>query len=320
MKQILRIKLFRVFASYMSLWGALVCTVSAQQSWTNTTLPPSQRAALLLNAMTFNEKVTMVAGASGGYVGYIPANMRLGIPALTLQDGPAGVADGVNNVTAFPAPICLGASWDIALARQYGIYMGAEARGKGVEVLLGPMMNMDRAYESGRTYEGNGEDPYLTAAMAAAEIPGIQSQGVIATAKHYVCYEEETDRTLVSSDVDERTEQEIYCMPFLQSVRAGAGAVMASYNRLNSRHACETEGLNSTLKKLFGFNGWVMSDWGATFSTAAGMDNGMDMDMYCGYYLTNTIQNDIQSGSVPASELNGMVATHSHGDVSVRYI
>jgi beta-glucosidase len=105
---------------------------------------------------------------------------------------------------------------------------------------------------------------------------------VIATAKDFVCYEQETDRTLVSSDVDERTQQEIYYLPFLQSVRAGAGAVMASYNRLNSRHACETEALNATLKKLWGFNGFVMSDWGATFSTVAGMDNGTDMDMYCG--------------------------------------
>ena len=185
--------------------------------------------------------------------------------------------------------------------------MGAEARGKGVSVLLAPMMNMARAYESGRTFEGYGEDPCLSGAMAAAEIRGIQGQDVIATAKHFVCYEEETDRTLISSDVDERTQQEIYYLPFLQSVRAGAGAVMASYNRLNSRHACETEALNTALKKLWGFNGFVMSDWGATFSTVAGMNNGMDMDMYCGYYLASTITNEIQWGSVPSSELDGMV-------------
>jgi beta-glucosidase len=289
----------------------LAWNVPAQQPWTNTTLSASQRATLLLNAMTFGEKIAMVAGAgsgtNGNYVGNIPGNSQLGIPGLNLQDGPAGIGDGVNNVTAFPAPIALGASWDIALARQYGSFMGAEARGKGVEVLLAPMMNMARAYESGRTFEGYGEDPFLSGAMAAAEIPGIQGQGVIATAKHFVCYEQETDRMLVSSDVDERTQQEIYYMPFLQSVRAGAGAVMASYNRLNSRHACETEALNATLKKLWGFNGFVMSDWGATFSTVAGMNNGMDMDMYCGYYLTNTITNEIQWGSVPLSELNGMV-------------
>ena len=82
---------------------------------------------------------------------------------------------------------------------------------------------------------------------------------------------------------------------------------MASYNRVNSRHACESEALNATLKKLWGFNGWVMSDWGATFSTVAGMNNGLDMDMYCGHYLANNITTAIQSGNVPASELDGMV-------------
>jgi beta-glucosidase len=257
--------------------------------------------------MTFAEKVAMIAGNNGGYVGNIPANTRLGIPALNLQDGPAGIGDGTGNVTAFPAPICLGASWDVSLARQYGIYMGAEASGKGVNVLLAPMMNMARAYQTGRAFEGYGEDPCLSGAMAAAEITGIQSQGVIATAKHFVCYEEEANRTLITSDVNERTREEIYDLPFRQSVRAGAGAVMASYNRLNSRHACETEDLNAALRKLWGFNGWVMSDWGATFSTVAGMNNGMDMDMYCGYYTSNAVQSAILNGNVPPAELNAMM-------------
>jgi len=257
--------------------------------------------------MTFGEKIAMIAGAGGGYVGNIPANSRLGIPALNLQDGPAGIGDGVNGVTALPAPIAIGASWDTALARQYGIYLGAEARGKGVGVLLGPTINMARAYQWGRNFEAFGEDPYLSGALAAAEIPGIQSQGVIATAKHFVCYEEENNRTLISSEADERTRQEVYYQPFLDAVHAGAGAVMGSYNRLNSRHACETEALNASLKKLWGFNGFLMSDWGATFSTVAGIDNGMDMDMYAGYYTSNAVAGEIQSGNVPPAELDGMV-------------
>src|SRR5580693_1730881 len=106
------------------------------QSWTNTTLSASQRAVLLTNAMTFSEMTAMVAGTSGSYVGYIPNNTRLGIPALNLQDGPAGIGDGANNVTAFPAPITIAASWDVAVSRQFGSIMGAEARGKGVNVLL----------------------------------------------------------------------------------------------------------------------------------------------------------------------------------------
>ena len=249
----------------------------------------------------------MVYGGSGSYVGNIPGNSSPAIPGLNLQDGPAGIGDGTTGVTAFPAPIALAASWDVPLARQYGVMVGSEAWGKGVNVLLAPMMNMARAYEDGRNFEGYGESPELSGAMAAAEINGIQSQGVIATAKHFVCYEEETQRTLMTSDADERTREEIYYQPFLDSVRAGAGAVMSSYNRINSRYAGEFEALDATLKKEWGFNGFVMSDWGATFSTVAGMNNGLDMDMYNGFaYTSGDINTAIQSGNVPASELNGM--------------
>jgi beta-glucosidase len=278
------------------------------QAWTNTTLSASQRANLLLNAMTFNEEAAMVYGAGGSYVGNIPGNSSPAIPALNLQDGPAGIGDGVTGVTAFPAPIALAASWDVPLARQYGVMEGNEAWGKGVDVLLGPMMNMARAYEDGRNFEGYGESPELSGAMAAAEINGIQSQGVIATAKHFVCYEEEANRMLMTADTDERTREEIYYQPFLDSVRAGAGAVMSSYNRINDRYAGEYEALNSILKKEWGFNGFVMSDWGASFGTAAGMNNGQDMDMYNSFAFTpGDITTANQSGNVPTSELSGMV-------------
>ena len=122
------------------------------QSWTNTTLSASQRATLLLGAMSFGEKTAMVHGAGGAYVGNIPANARLGIPSLNLNDGPAGVRLSDSSTTAFPAPITLAATWDTALARQYGSQMGAQCRGKGVGVLLGPMMNMARVYQIGRAH------------------------------------------------------------------------------------------------------------------------------------------------------------------------
>ncbi len=290
---------------------ALPVRLPAQQPWTNTTLSANQRATLLVGVMTFGEKVAMVNGTAGpagsNYVGNIANNTRLGIPWLFLNDGPAGVRLSDSSTTAFPAPITLAAAWDTALARQYGSQMGAQARGKGIDVLLGPMMNMARAYQAGRNFEGYGEDPKLAGAMAAAAVNGIQSQGVIATAKHFVCNDQETLRNWISSDANERTRQEIYYPPFLASVRAGAGAVMASYNRVNSRYACESEALNATLKKLWGFNGWVMSDWGAIFSTVAGMNNGLDMDMYTGQFPSNNIATAIQSGNVPASELDSMV-------------
>jgi beta-glucosidase len=262
--------------------------------------------------MTFSEKMAMVSATGGptgsNYIGNITNNPRLGIPWLFLQDGPAGVRlQSGNTTTALPAPITLAATWDLTLARQYGSIIGAEARGKGVEVQLGPMMNMARAYQDGRAFEGYGEDPYLAGAMAAAEIPGIQSQGVIATAKHFVCNDQETQRTTISADLDQRTLQEIYAAPFLASARAGAGAVMASYNLVNSVHACELPALNATLKKSFGFKGWIMSDWGANFSTVGGMNNGLDMDMYSSQFTSNNVTAAIQSGNVPAAELDGMV-------------
>jgi beta-glucosidase len=293
---------------------AISCGLSLSleaQSWTNTTLSPGQRAGLLLAQMTFNEKAAMVYGTAGppgsNYAGNILNNTRLGVPWLFLQDGPAGIADGVNNVTAFPAPVGLAATWDVSLARQYGVMLGSEARGKGVGVLLGPMMNIARAYQAGRNFEGYGEAPNLAGAMAAAEVNGIQSQGVVATAKHFVCNDQETQRNFVTSDADERTRQEVYYRPFLDSVRAGAGAIMASYNRVNSRYACESETLNTVLKKTYGFNGFIMSDWGAGFSTTAGMNNGLDMDMYSNHFPTNDITAAFQSGNVPAAELDGMV-------------
>ena len=295
---------------FIGLCCVMTVHLTAQQPWTNTTLSASQRASLLVGAMSFSEKVAMINGTAGptgsNYVGNIANNTRLGIPWLFLNDGPAGVRLSDSSTTAFPAPITLAATWDTALARQYGSQMGAQAYGKGIQVLLGPMMNMARTYQAGRNFEGYGEDPQLAGAMAAAAINGIQSQWVIATAKHFVCNDQETQRTLISSDVDERTRQEIYYLPFRDSVRAGAGAVMASYNRVNGRYACESEALDATLKKLWGFNGWVMSDWGATFSTVGGMNNGLDMDMYSYHFPSSAVTPAIQSGNVPASELDGM--------------
>jgi beta-glucosidase len=291
-----------------------VWTVAAwAQTWTNTALSPNQRASALLAAMTLEEKVSMVRSVNTQYIGYVSGNIatnsRLGVPWVTLNDGPAGVRirSGGNSTTAFPAPISIAATWNRALAREYGAQMGAQARGKGIHVLLGPMMNIPRAYQAGRNFEGSGEDPFLSGQMAAEQIRGIQSQQVMATAKHFVCNDQETLRTFISAEVDERTRQEIYYPAFLQSVRAGVASVMASYNRVNGRYAGENPALNATLKKQWGFGGFVMSDWTAYFSTVSGMRNGMDLDMFSGYY-TNTaaVSNALQWGNVAQADLDGM--------------
>ncbi|MDB6121080.1 MAG: Beta-glucosidase [Pedosphaera sp.] len=286
----------------------LTQTVSAQTNpWMNTALSPDQRANLLVAQMTLDEKITMVHGVSGQYMGNVAGNSRLGIPALHLQDGPAGVGDGAMDVTALPAPIALAASWDAGLARQYGAVMGAEARGKGVHVLLGPMMNMVRVPQSGRSFECFGEDPFLSAAIAGAEIQGIQGQGVIATAKHFAANEQETDRETESSDVDERTLQEIYYRPFHTSIRSGLGAVMGSFNRINGTYACESPLLNTVLNKTWGFDGFTVCDWGASFGTEAGANNGLDLEMPLAERFGNLLKTAVQSGSVPLSQLDNMV-------------
>ena len=271
--------------------------------WTNTNLPAAQRAAALVAVMTQAEQLAMVSGGPNVYIGSIPGNNRLGIPSLNFQDGPAGAGDGDTGVTALPSPVCLAATWDVALARTYGTYVGEEERGKGGQVILGPTMNMARAYQNGRNTESFGEDPYLAAAIASADIQGIQSQGVMVNIKHFVCNDQETDRFLVSADAAERARQEIYYQPFRACVQAGAGSIMASYNRLIGVHACESPGLNATVRKLWGFDGFIMSDWASYFGTATAANNGLDIDMYNGAFSVVPLSNAISNGSVLSSEL-----------------
>ena len=275
--------------------------LSAQ--WTNTNLPPGQRAAALVAAMTQAEQLAMVSGGPYVYIGNIPGNSRLGIPPLNFQDGPAGCGDSDTGVTAFPSPVCLAAAWDITLARTYGTYVGQEERGKGGQVILGPMMNMARAYQDGRNTEGYGEDPFLASAIASADVQGIQSQGVMANIKHFVCNDQETDRFSISADSDERTRQEIYYQPFRACVQAGVGSIMASYNRINGRHSCESAALNATVRKLWGFDGFILSDWAAYFGTATAANNGLDIDMYNGAFSRVPLGNAIAHGSVLTSEI-----------------
>ncbi|KDQ52335.1 glycoside hydrolase family 3 protein [Jaapia argillacea MUCL 33604] len=233
-------------------------------------------------------------------------------PGLCLQDSPLGVRY-TDFVTAFPAGINAAATWNRALIRQRGAYMGAEFKGKGVNVALGPMMNMGRNPEGGRNWEGFGADPFLSGAAAYETVLGMQSSGVQACAKHYINNEQEWYRTQESSNVDDRTEHEIYLPPFLKSVMAGVASVMCSYNLINDTYACENDRtLNQILKTEFGFQGYVMSDWTATMSTLSAVA-GLDMTMpggvgfgdnysYFGANLTAFVDN----GTIAASRLDDM--------------
>ncbi|QRV99617.1 glycoside hydrolase family 3 protein [Ceratobasidium sp. AG-Ba] len=218
-----------------------------------------------------------------------------------------------DRVTAFPAGINAATTWDKDLIRQRGQAMGEEFKGKGVHVALGPMMNLGRFAAGGRNWEGFGGDPYLSGEAAYETIIGMQNAGVQACAKHYINNEQEHYRTTSSSNVDDRTQHEIYAHPFLRSVMAGVASVMCSYSSFNGTWACENDKvLNDILKHQYGFRGYIMSDWQATHSTisaARGLDMTMPGDIvfnsltsYFGSNLTDYVKN----GTIPEDRVTDM--------------
>ena len=310
-------RLFRLSASL--LWIGLIFTLAMPRAdaqttafarpWLSAAQTPDQRADELIAQMTLAEKIALLHGAGGSYVGNVPANTRLGIPAIALEDGPAGVADGMTGVTAFPAPVGVAASWDTSLMNQYGQDLGAEEYGKGANVALAPTVNILRNPVWGRSFESLGEDPYLTSQMGVASIQGIQSQNVIATVKHFAANNQEYNRTTDSSNVDERTLHEIYMPAFQAAVQQGnVGAVMCSYNKINDIYACEQPyTLNDVLKTQWGFPGFVMSDWGATHSTLQASAAGLDLQMPDDSFYGNALQTAVQNGQVSIQTINEMV-------------
>jgi beta-glucosidase len=266
------------------------------------------RVEALIARMTLEEKIQMLHGANRrGFIGYVPAIPRLGIPELALTDGPAGVRHGPG--TAFPAPVALAATWDRSLAQEYGVALGTETKAKGQNILLGPMVNIVRVPEGGRNFETFGEDPYLTAQIANREIRGIQSQGVMAEVKHYAANNQEKDRLQVSAEVDERTLREIYVPAFEAAVKeAKVGSVMAAYNKVNGTFSSEnTHLLKDILKGEWGFDGFVVSDWGATHSTVEAANNGLDIEMPGDKYFGQQLLAAVRQGQVSQATIDDKV-------------
>ncbi|KAF7290649.1 Glycoside hydrolase family 3 protein [Mycena indigotica] len=266
-----------------------------------------QEAKNKISNFSIEEKVSVSTGVGwmgGRCVGNTPPIGDNGtkFPSLCLEDSPLGVRFA-DYVTSFPAGINAAATFNRKLIRRRGLFMGRENVGKGVHVALGPMMNMGRVAQGGRNWEGFGADPYLTGEVAYETILGMQEGGVQACAKHLINNEQEHFRTQSSSDVDDRTQHEIYAHPFLRSIMAGVASIMCSYNLINGTYACENDKImNDIIKREFGFQGYIMSDWGATHSTmsaATGLDMTMPGDItfqsgttYFGANLTAYVQNN----------------------------
>ncbi len=250
-------------------------------------------------------------GASSPYIGDLGAIPALCIPAMGLQDGPAGVGDGMGGVTQMPAPITEAATFDTALEKQYGATIGAEFAGKGANVDLGPTTNIIRDPRWGRAFETFSEDPYLSGQMTVADVQGIQSQGVMAQVKHAAVYNQETNRNGPADNaiVDARTLNEIYLPAFQAAVTSGAAAsVMCAYSTINGVYACQNPSvLNVPLYQESGWGGFVTSDWGAAHSTVDSVNGGMTMEMPNGYFYADFLSQAVTAGTVTTAQINTMV-------------
>ena len=235
------------------------------------------RAAEVVKQMTLEEKIAYVGGYEAWYVREIP---RLGLPAVRMADGPQGVRNNTKS-TLYPSGVAAAATWDKALIEQMGISLGKDSRARGVHILLGPGANIYRSPLCGRNFEYFGEDPYLAGEIATAYIKGVQSQGVMACIKHFAGNNQEWDRHSVSSDIDERTLNEIYFPAFEKAVKeAKVATIMTSYNLLNGVHASEDKYLNQdVLRGQWGFGGFVMSDWTSCYSPINVIRWGVDVEM-----------------------------------------
>ncbi|ETS80670.1 beta-glucosidase F [Pestalotiopsis fici W106-1] len=283
------------------------------------------KAADLVSQMTLAEKTNISSGTGffmGPCVGNTGSALRLGFPQLCLQDGPLGVRT-TDNITAFPAGITTGATWNKQLMYERGVALGQEFKGKGANFYLGPSVGpLGRKPRGGRNWEGFGADPVLQGIAGAQTIKGVQEQGVIATLKHAIGNEQEEYRMYsviqagYSSNIDDRTLHELYLWPFADGVHAGTGALMTSYNAVNGSADSQNAYLiNGLLKDELGFQGIVMTDWLAHLSGVSSALAGLDMNMpgdtlipivlgtsYWMYELTRSALN----GSVPMDRINDM--------------
>jgi beta-glucosidase len=294
--------------------------------WMDKSLSPDQRADLLIGQMTLDEKVSLLHGLgwefrpvwegpptkSLGNAGFIPGIPRLGIPDLQMADAAVGVTHGSafgRYCTVLPSGESEAASWDTDVARDYGALIGRELRDQGYTMSLGGGIDLAREPRNGRIFEYKGEDPILAGTMVGAEMKALQAQGVMGDIKHYAMNDQENGRNFADVIADQRAMRETDLLAFEIGVKeSGVSAVMCSYNLVNHEYACQNKWLlTDVLKKDFGFKGFVVSDWGATHSTAAAALAGLDMQMPEDTYFGDALKKAVESGQVPMARLNDMV-------------
>jgi beta-glucosidase len=283
--------------------------------WVNSQAPVSQRVADVIDHMSLADEITMVEGHGTAppnpYVFYMPGIPDLCIPQLGEEDGPAGVADQLTGVTQLPAGVGLAATFNPSLAGQYGQVIGNEEFGKGAAVNLGPTVNIDRDPRWGRSFETFTEDPFLNTALTVSEIKGVQSTGEMSQVKHFAAYNQETNRNTPQDDVivSTRVLREIYEPAFQAAVEnANVASLMCSYSTINGDFACQNNTLlNTTLKQLWGFQGFVTSDYAALHDTSGAVD-GTDQEQPFSDFFGATLEQEVQNGTVPRAVVNTMVS------------
>lgn len=291
-----RTQLISAFLSLAALWGVQTGSAAAQSAanakpaYLDAGRPIEERVEDALARMTLEEKVALCHAQSKFSSAGVP---RLGIPEMWMSDGPHGIrAEKLwdewddagwtsDSCTAFPALTCLAATWNPTLADTYGQAVGEEARYRNKAVLLGPGVNIYRTPLNGRNFEYMGEDPFLASAMVVPYIQGVQRNGVAACVKHFAANDQETDRFNVEVKIDDRTLHEIHLPAFKAAVHdGGVWAVMGSYSIYKGQHCCHNQYLlRDLLKRDWGFDGVVISDWGGTHDTREAALNGLDMEM-----------------------------------------
>ena len=306
---------------------------AGKQPWMNTALDADQRADLVVAQMTREEKQTLVfaffatdapwkkftadPNARAGSAGYVPGIPRLGIPPQWETDAGIGVATqgGARDKrlrTALPSGLSMAASWDTNVAFAGGAMIGAEARASGFNVMLAGGVNLVREPRNGRNFEYLGEDPLLAGVIAGASIKGIESNHIISTVKHYAFNDQETNRNTLNVTIDKAQARMSDLLAFEIAVeQADPGSVMCSYNKVWGDHSCENAYLlTDVLRKDWGWRGYVMSDWGATHSTAKAALAGLDQQS--GYpfddkpYFGELLLKAVASGEVPDARLTQM--------------